>query len=264
MTSKIQNPKSKIGLALGGGVVRGMAHLGVLRVLEQAGIHFHCVTGTSAGALMGALYCAGLGAAGLHQLATQVGWRDIASLVWPRQGFVSFAKLEKWLVSLLGDLQFSDLRVPLAVMATDLRNGDLVVLQEGRLAPAVRASCSVPGFVVPLAMDGRLLGDGGVRDNLPVAAARAMGADYVIAVDLVGPKFDRRTPLGIGFAALEILIEEAGGGRRTADCLITPDLCDCSYLRFSQVEKLIRRGEEAAERALPQIQEVLAVEDSGR
>jgi NTE family protein len=250
--------KKRIGLALGGGAVRGLAHLGVLKVLSRAGIPIDCVSGTSVGSLIGAAYCAGMALERMEEIAAQIGWRKVASLTWPVQGFVTFAKMERWLVALLGDLVFADLETPLAVVATDLENGEPVILKEGRLAPAVQASCSIPGIVAPVKMNGWLLGDGVVVDNVPVAAARALGADYVIGVDICRPEYHRRLgPLGMGFAALETLARHAGAGVRAADCLISPELAGFSYVRFSQGRKLITLGAEAAEEKLPLIQAAL-------
>lgn len=255
----LKDGRKRVGLALGGGAVRGLAHLGVLTVLERAGIPIDCVSGTSAGALVGAAYCAGVGLERMEEIAAQIGWRNVASLTWPAQGFVSFAKMERWLVALLGDLNFADLALPLAIVATDLENGQPVVLQGGRLAPAVHASCAVPGIVAPLKMDGRLLGDGGATDNLPVTATRALGADYVIGVDVCRPAYRRRLgPLGLGFAALETLVRHAGAGVHAADCLISPDLAGFSYVRFSRREELVALGAKAAEDKLPLIQAALS------
>jgi NTE family protein len=249
----------RIGLALGGGAVRGLAHLGVLAVLDRERIPIDCIAGTSVGSLVGAAYCAGLGVENLNQVVAQVNWRTIASLTWPAQGFVSFAKLERWMVKLLGDLDFADLGIPFAAVATDIESGQPVLLREGRLAPAVRASCSIPGIVPPVKMDGRLLGDGVTSDNLPVAAARALGADCVIGVDICRPALRRRWgPLGMGFTALETLAQRAGGGLEAADCLISPDLSGFSYVRFSQRRELIARGIQAAEQQLPLIKSVIS------
>lgn len=248
----------RVGLALGGGAVRGLAHLGALAVLEREGIPIDCVAGTSVGSVVGAAYCAGLRAEKLKDIAAQAEWRTLASLTWPTQGFVSFAKLERWLVALLGDLDFEQLALPFIAVATDMENGQPVFLREGRLAPAVRASCSVPGIVTPVKMDGRLLGDGGISDNLPIAAVRVLGADYVIGVDICRPALRRRWgPLGLGFTALETLVQRVGGGLEAADCLISPDLSGFSYVRFSQREELIARGAQAAEQQLALIQAAL-------
>jgi NTE family protein len=238
--------------------VRGLAHLGVLTVLEREGIRIDCVAGSSVGSLIGAVYSAGYKVQQLKELASQIGWLDFASLTWPRKGFISFSKMERWLVALLGDLDFSELALPFAVVATDLESGKAVVLHEERLAAAVRASCSIPGLVPPVRMNGRFLVDGGVADNLPVSAVRDLGADYVIGVDICRPAHRRRWgPLGVGLGALENLVRRAGGGLTQADCLISPNLAGFSYVRFSQREAMIQRGIEAATDSLPAIQAAL-------
>ncbi|RMG91916.1 MAG: hypothetical protein D6706_17655 [Chloroflexi bacterium] len=246
--------KIQIGLALGGGVARGPAHVGVLSVLEEAGIPIHCVAGTSAGSIVGAAYCAGLTVSQMQELAQNTGWRDVARLAWPKRGFVSFAKMEPWLEGWLGKLDIRDLAIPFAAVVTDLESGEPVVLRAGRLATAVRASCSVPGVVTPVRINGRLYCDGGVSDNLPVSAVRELGADYVIGVDLFAPSGRLRWgPFGLGATALELLVRHAGGGVRQADCLIVPDISEFSYFRFSQSRQFIELGAQAARQALPKI-----------
>ncbi len=249
----------RIGLALSGGVARGPAHIGVLRVLEQAGIPIHCVAGTSAGSIVGAAYCAGLSVDALEEMALTGGWQNIVRLQWPRHGLVSFAGLEPWLESMIGVLDVRDLALPFTAVATDLESGEPVVLKQGRLAAAVHASCAVPGLVEPVEINGRLLCDGGVSCNLPAKAARQMGADYVIGVDLFVPRDGKRWgPLGAGAAAIETMIRNTGGGVKESDCLIKPDISGFSYFRFSQARQFIAYGEAAAHAALPKIQADLA------
>jgi NTE family protein len=246
--------RKRVGLALSGGVARGPAHLGVLTVLEREGIPIDCVAGTSAGAVVGALYCAGVGVERALEMLAHFGWGQIASAVWPSRGFVSFDRMERWLTELIGDVRFDELRCPLAVAATDLKTGEAVVLCEGRVAPAVHASSAVPGFVVPVELEGRLLGDGGASENMPVAAARALGAEVVIGVDLFPIAMRRRWgPFGFGFAALENLIRRSGGGLTDADCLIAPEVAGTSYLRFSQAMEMVALGARSTETGLPAI-----------
>ncbi len=247
-------PRKKVGLALGGGVARGIAHLGVIGVLEEAGVPIDLVAGTSAGAVIGAVYCAGYGLARATQVAAKMRWWKIASLAWPSEGFLSFRRMERFLVRALGDLTFADLKIPFSAVATDIDTGQEVDLCEGRLAPAVRASSSVPGAIQPVRLDGRRLVDGSLTNTLPVTVARRMGADYVIGVDIF-PHFVRRGwgPFGTGFAALEILIQNAGGGLRQADCLICPDLAGTSYLRFSRWKFFYEQGRKRALEKLPHI-----------
>lgn len=248
----------KIGLALGGGVVRGWAHLGVLTELLNAGLSFDFIAGSSAGSLVGGIFCTGIGIEEMVEVASRIRWWHFARPVWPTYGLVSFNRLERWLVKKFGDLTFADLAIPFFAMATDLRTGKSVALRSGRLAPAICASCAVPGFIVPVIINGQLLGDGSVTDNVPVSALRSAGADYVIAVDIMEPSLRPRWgALGMGINALEILIRNAGSGIDYADCLIYPDLAGDTYLRFSRRQNLFLRGQQAAREKLPEILRVL-------
>lgn len=246
----------RIGLTLGGGAVRGLAHLGVLSVLEEATIPIDIVSGCSAGAILGAIYCAGMPIEQIQHYSSYMGWRRIAQRSVCSEGIITLEKMERWLIMLIGDIEFSDLNRPFAVVTMDADSGERVVLSEGRLAPAVRASCSIPGLVTPVEMGGRRLVDGGIVDNLPVNAARELGADYVIGVDVVEPLYRRSWgPLGKGLAAFETLIHHAGGGVGLADFLIKPKLAGHSFIRFSKHVELVALGHEAAEWNLPYLLE---------
>jgi NTE family protein len=243
-----------VGLVLGGGVVRGLAHVGVVTVLEEAGIPIDLVAGASAGAIVGAGYAAGLGAARLREMALKLRWWHLGVPVIPLRGFVSFVKLEKWLTGFIGDISFDQLETRFTAVTTDIDTGERIALEQGRVATAVRASCSIPGLVTPVKIDGRYLVDGAISNILPVTAVRDMGADYVIAVDVMQPKVRRRWgALGYGFAGIELLIGHSGSGGLPADYLVTPNLAGATYLRFARVNDLIARGEAAARAALPQI-----------
>lgn len=248
-----------VGLALGGGVAHGLAHVGVLLALERGGIPVDCIAGTSAGALIGAFYAAGWPAERIRREALRLGWRHLARPAWPsRGGLLSFYQMQRYLVKKLGDLRFSDLRRSFAAVTTDLETGESVPLMAGRVALAVQASASVPGFVVPVAIAGRLLGDGAVSDNLPVAAAKALGAEYVIGVSIFGLQLRRaRGPLSRGLAAIESAVRWAGGGLRLADCIIEPDIAAYSYVRFRHRQELIALGEAATEAKIPEIRAAL-------
>ena len=249
----------RVGLALGGGAARGMAHAGVIHTLEQEGIPIDCVAGTSVGALIGAAYAAGLRGQALVEQALKIRWRKIARPAWSRRGFVSFERLERRLIDILGDLTFADLSMPYAAVAADLATGEQVVLREGRLAPAVRASCSVPGIVVPVEIGGRLLSDGGVINNLPISVVRELGADIVIAVGLGAPR--GRLPastLQMIFEAFESLLRHAADDPATADVhLSIPVWGLSSMVRTSQVHRLIALGQQTAEDGLPAIRAIL-------
>lgn len=136
--------RKRIGLALSGGIARAPAHIGVLQAFQQAEIPVDCVAGVSAGAILGAAYCAGMNLEEVREIALKITWGRVARPVWPKDGFVSFDKLEKFLIALVGDLTFAEMKIPFVVQATDLETGEPHVFSEGRIAPAVVASCSVP------------------------------------------------------------------------------------------------------------------------
>ena len=175
-------------------------------------------------------------------------------------GWFSFDKLARWLVAEFGDLDFVDLQIPYAVIATDLQNGEAVTFRKGRVAPAVQASCSVPGIVTPVEIDGRLLVDGSLVNTVPVSVLREMGADYVIGVDIFSSSLRSHWgPFGMAITAIEILVRGAGGGIRDADCLISPDLAGRTYLRFSKRDELIALGQQAAQAKLDCIRSELGL-----
>ncbi len=253
-----ENSRKRVGLALGGGAARGLAHIGVLTVLQEAQIPIDYIAGTSMGALIGSAYCAGIELPELLDNARTTSWWQVAGPTWPRHGWLSFEKMESVIIDLIGDVDIRDLAIPFAAAATDIETGERVILTEGPVAKIVRASCSVPGIVAPLEHEGRLLCDGGISDNLPDFATRMLGADYVIGVDVFAPEF--RTflgPAGALLAAVETLVQHAGGGDLDADCLIVPDLVGKSYIRLSKYKELIAAGEQAAMDKLPEIRATL-------
>jgi NTE family protein len=250
--------KPKIGLALSGGGARGTVHVGVLSVLLGAGIPVDLVAGTSVGSLVGAAYCAGMPIEQLKSLALTTSWKDLSRPTLSRHGLLSFARLETWIKQIIGDVDIRDLAMPFAAVAADLEVGQKVVLREGSVAKAVRASCSVPGIVTPVEVNGRLLSDGGILDNLPVDVVRDMGADYVIGVDIFVPSNYRRMgALGTGLQSIETMVRHSGGRIEEADCLIVPDIAGHAYHRFSKTREFIEQGAIATRKVLPVIQEAL-------
>lgn len=248
-----------VGLALGGGVVRGFAHLGVISVLEEAGVPIDLVSGTSAGALVGALYCAGIPPEVAMQYASRLNWLKIAGLRWPTEGLFTFKKLEQWLEGITGVEMIESLQRPFAAVATDLYTWEKVILDRGRLGMAVRASCSIPGFFDPVYRDNQQLSDGSLVESIPVSVARQMGADYVIGVDILTPaRRESWGALGYGVGALEIVFQRTGGGYESADCLIEPDLAHATYFRFSKLKYIYTCGEAAARQELNRIRADLA------
>lgn len=253
------NGRMRVGLALGGGVARGLAHIGVISVLEKAGVPIDCIAGTSMGAIIGAAYCAGLEVDDLKTMAARTGWWHVSRPLFSAGGLFTFTRMERWLEDNIGEFDVRDLAIPFAAVASDLISGERVVLSEGRLCTAIRASCSVPGFVPPVETGGRMLVDGGITDNIPADVARLLGADYVIGVDIFMPALRRFLgPLSQGIAAIETLVRHAGLGSNECDCLIVPHMEGLSYFKFSDYERLIALGEAAARLQLPTILDALA------
>jgi len=281
-----KKPPRKIGLALSGGGARGLAHIGVLKVLEQEGIPIDYLAGTSMGGLIAAAYAAGLGIDFIEQEALRMANpRRLLALADPsllRRGIFGGQKVLKYLVGHLGDCTFNSLRLPLALVTVDLNSGREVILREGRLADAVRATTAIPGVFVPVERDGQLLVDGGLLDNLPVDVARGMGADIVIAVDVVTDSeamssliqtFQHRRYVPNGLAGtVDVLYRSLGvmmteiGRRRLADArpevVIRPEIPpEVTMLTgFPRAAEIIAIGEEAAQEALPRIREMGVVQ----
>jgi len=246
----------KVGLVLSGGSVRGAAHLGVLEVLEREDIRLHCMVGVSAGAIVGAVYCAGVPLADIERLALELRWTRLGRLVRPRLGFFDTGKIESRLIELIGPCTFDQLSISLAVVAADLMREQLIVLREGPVAHAVRASCALPGVFTPVEWEGRLLVDGGLLNNLPVSVARKMGAEYVIAVDLLPPTHLERLPRNLfemWYLTFYTLLRMSHRERAQADCLITPQIGGFDWVDFSRVADLIRQGREAAQARIAKI-----------
>jgi len=176
--------RKKIGLVLGSGSARGFAHIGVLSVLEKHGIRPDYIAGTSIGAAVGALYATGMSAEYMKRLTISTEWQDLLDFTIPKTGVIAGNNIEEYLQDLTNNCKFKDLVIPLAVVATDIKNAHKVVFAEGNVAKAVRASISVPGVFSPVEIDSHELVDGGLVDPIPIDVAKNMGADIIIAVDL--------------------------------------------------------------------------------
>jgi len=244
-----RSEKVKIGLALGGGAARGLAHIGVLKVLEEEQIRIHCVAGTSAGSLIGSLFSAGFSWQKIKETARDIDWGDLVSPTWPTLGIVNPAKLERTLDRMLRGRGFEDLSIPFRAVAVDITNGEEVVLQSGSVARAVRASCSIPGIFEPTELEGRLLVDGGLLNDVPTDVVGDMGADRVIGVDLNADRIVPKRPenlIEIFYRSLNILIyNSAQRARRAADVMVVPRLEGFSYHDLGALDELIARGERA-------------------
>ena len=262
--------KKKIGLALSGGTARGIAHIGVLKVLERMGIVPQMIAGASMGSIIGAIYAKELDADRLEQYALEWSrWKmaQLLDLALPRVGLIKGRKVEAILDSYLGEESFSDLKVPFACVAVDIDTGEEVVIKEGLVASAVRASISIPGIFLPVKWAGRLLVDGGLINPVPVSIVRDMGAEFIIAVNVlsnpVGRFCQEREGEGnMGINIFEILMQTvhvaanliARASLEGADLVIEPDVSHVSSTDFHLASELIQRGEEAAERVLSTVE----------
>jgi NTE family protein len=221
--------KPKIGLALSGGATLGAAHIGVLQVLEREGVRPDFVAGTSAGALVGAVYCAGVPLDELADIFINMKWPALLKLSITKPiALFDTQPMEAMVRKVIGDSEFSDLEIPFAAVACDLMTGERVVLQSGPVAPAIRASASVPGVFTPVELNGRLLVDGGVVDNLPVEQVKAMGATFTIASDVSNRGQNIKRPDNI-FDVLQTtfnIMQDRGAlpNRDASDCYIRPKL----------------------------------------
>jgi NTE family protein len=246
-----------IGLALGGGFARGIAHVGVLRVLEEAGIPIKFVAGTSVGALIGAAYCSGLSPDELEEMALRVRFKTFARWTLSRHGFATNQRMIGFLNGALKAKTFEELRIPLAVTATDLNTGEGVVFGSGPLIEPVRASCAYPGMFLPVNIGGRWLVDGMLAHAVPTRPLRAMGAEKVLAVHLKGKFAAGAAPrhlfdvIGQCFSIAQDMSSPAW--KQAADLIVEPDVDGFEYDAFAQSSALIRCGEVAMRAALPAV-----------
>jgi len=175
----------KIGLALGSGAARGMAHIGVLKVLEKTGIRIDAIAGTSIGAFIGALYAAGVTVDQMEEVACDVDWRQLAKLLdptLPTSGLIDGRKVAQFMAEMLPVKTFEELKIPLAVVTTDVETGEMLTIKKGNLLQALQAAIAFPGIFTPVRFGERFLVDGGLCNPVPVDVARELGADYVIGV----------------------------------------------------------------------------------
>ncbi len=269
--------KPKLGIALSGGGARGLAHIGVLKVLEKAGIKPDFIAGTSMGGVIAAAYAFGQTPAQmeeealkLRKLSSVLGLLADPSLPW--KGLVEGKKIRDYFHEHIGDATFDEARIPLALVAVDLKSGREVVMREGRVVDALRATISVPGIFTPYAYDDKILVDGGILNNLPADVVRKMGAEVVIAVDVSCDleSFERdnfpfsQMPevIAVLWRTVEVMEKELRDRKlreAAPDVLISPPLTrDISvFTGFNRVAEIIAAGEEAAEKALPRIEELL-------
>jgi NTE family protein len=254
-------PQPRLGLALGGGAVLGFSHIGILEVLAEADIEIHRIAGTSAGAVVAALHAFGVGPARMHDLLVPMTWRKVSRFSVSSLGLLSNEAIADILNDELGAVRIEDARIPLAIIAADIHTGEIVVLKEGPLADAVRASAAIPGLFAPVSMADRLLVDGGIAANVPVRPLRDMDTDVVVAATLgeALPFQPVRTLVGVLTNAFLIAVYSAMrlDLMEGADVVIAPKLDIYNHWDMRQRDDLIASGRAAAEAAIPGIRAAL-------
>ncbi|MFQ5695597.1 MAG: patatin-like phospholipase family protein [Terriglobia bacterium] len=250
----------RLGLALSGGFARGLSHIGVLRVLEENGIPVHFLAGTSIGGLIAGAYASGARLDAIAAAAHRVRWKDFGQWTLSRMGLASNKRMEALVRRIFRALRFEDLKIPLAIVATDLKAAEPVVFTSGRLVPAVRASCAYPGLFLPVEHEGKLLADGALVAPVPTNAVRALGADVVLAVhlDCIDTETEPKTMVDVLSRSLGIAARSSEPvWRKQADLVIEPEVNDYRWDSFEQASELIAAGEQAMRDVLPRLEKLL-------
>lgn len=253
--------RAGIGLALGGGFARGFAHLGVLKVLQQYDIKVSHIAGSSVGSILGAAYASGAPLERIMEACRTLRFRDIARWRVSRLGLASNHRLAELMERVFGSRQFEDLKIPLAVVATDLCTGEPVIFTSGNLVDAIRASCAFPGLFEPVQIGTRCLADGGLVAQVPTQAARFIGAQTIVGVSVGMHDGRRGAPTNI-FQVVSRAVSAAQKHQlevweRHADLVLRPDVQFLAWDDFARADEAIEAGAAAALRALPRIEHLL-------
>ena len=254
----------KIGLALGSGLARGLAHIGVLKVFEEEGLKIDYIAGSSMGAVIAALYACGVKISLMERLAQRITRRDWMDFNFPRMGLIAGDRLEELIYLLSGRRRIEELPLPLAVVGADLLEGKLLVFREGSIARTVRASCSIPGVFNPVEVEGRLVVDGGVLERVPVKAVREMGADIAIGVDVsaITGKYGINHIFDVLLKTIDIMSREVHRFKiQEANLVITPDMQEIAPFHFHLAREAIEKGEEAARKSIPVLKQLMAAKE---
>ncbi len=248
---------SRIGLALGGGFARGIAHVGVLRVFARYGIPVHAIAGVSAGAIVASAFASGASADEIGLVGASMRFKDVASWRLSTMGLAKSECMTQFLRRLLKCESFDEMQIPLAVVATDLATGNPVIFSgKGDVSLPIRASCSYPGLFQPVVHEGRFLVDGAMSMEIPAKPLRALGVDRVISVHLPMRRKAEAPDnmLQVVNRCFQIMQRQAEGSwRRQSDLVIAPDVSEMAWDAFGSADQLIEAGEKAALAALPRI-----------
>src|SRR5712671_1488607 len=256
---KARSERPRVGLALAGGFARGIAHLGVLRALREAGIPIDCVAGTSVGALIAVGYCAGASLDQMAKVGASTNFTDFGRWTPSWLGLATNQRMEKYLERFTHVKTFEELQTPLAIATTDITAGVSVYYSHGLIAPPLRGSCAYPGLFVPIQFEGRTLVDGFLTAPVPVEGALLLGADVVIAIYLeAGNLEDPRTVADVISRSFNIIARHGDiAWRQQADIIIEPDVKPFVWDDFTRTNELVAVGEAAVQAALPEIRALL-------
>lgn len=255
--------RKKVGIALSGGAARGFAHLGVLKVLAENDIPIDYIAGTSAGSIAGACFASGLSVEEIVEVGKKLSWFKTTGFSYSPKGFLSNIALGSFLGESLPHKNFEDLPIPFAAVTCDLETGEEVVLKDkGDLVTAVRASCAIPGVFVPVEVGGRRLFDGGVVANVPTKAVRGLGAEIIIAVDVLaaGASYwgTPSTLVGIFFQSTMMLLRAASKAHHyRADVVIVPQIAHLRPDEIGKMAEFIKAGEAAAHEKINDIKKLI-------
>jgi NTE family protein len=254
----------KIGLALSGGAARGMAHVGVLRALSENNIRIDCVAGTSAGSIVGGAFAAGMPIDQIAQFGRTMRWRDIGRMTMSRLGVQSNERLEQYLRARLPVTKFEDLPLPFAAVATDLKTGTAVVMKsEGDVPFAIRASCTIPGWYVPVMdQEGRQLVDGGLVAVIPSSVTRSLGADIVIAVDVntEGATFITSSSSVVGVLLQSMMVVQKTASSyelEVADLVISPKVGHIRWDEMGRADELMEAGYKVGIESISKVRDLI-------
>lgn len=252
--------KRRLGLALSGGGTRGLAHIGVLQALEGSGIRPDYLSGTSIGAFAAALYAFGVPLKEIRRVGQGMSPVNVSKLKLSRFALFSNEELARLIQSKIGKARIEEALIPLAIIAVDIGTGEKFVLRQGEVAPAVMASNAVPGIYRPVIIEGRMMVDGGIMEDVPISPLRPMGADTVVAVNLSADRKYRQPEdiIDILRNAFDIAIDEDTRAQiKMADVLIEPRLSDFRRMDVSQIDALIAEGYRAASASIEKIRAAL-------
>lgn len=262
------NHKPVVALVLGSGGARGYAHIGVIEVLEENGIKPDFIVGTSAGSIVGSIYASGKSAQELRDIALKMQVHDVRDFNIKLQGFLDGKKVESYVNRQVDNLPLEDLKIPLYVVATELKHGEKVVFNKGSTGQAVRASISIPSMFIPANINGNEYVDGGLVSPVPVNIAKELGADIVIAVDILAQPVHTETSNVWGMFNQNINIMQsklAAEELKNADVVIQPDLREKAHIfDVKGRENTMQAGIDAASEKIDQIEKLMNAKSGGR